>query len=169
MADSNKKKGFSQRKEFVAHPSIPQEKALGKRSIKEDSKDVSLTEHLSWGFQLCDTDSSCRWSFCEKRLGSAFWAKIMPKLMSFETMTVYQVFYEANSNNHAIAVSGLQKDACDRLDQLNLSFECIYSLRLEGKIRLYGNLEGSVFQIIWYDDNHGDNDKCVCRSYKKHT
>ena len=84
-------------------------------------------------------------------------------------MTVYQVFFEANSNNHAINVLDLQKDAYDRLEELNLAFDCIYSLRLEGKVRLYGNLEGSIFQIIWYDDDHGDNDKCVCRSYKKHT
>ena len=26
-----------------------------------------------------------------------------------------------------------------------------------------------VFHVLWFDDKHGDNSACVCRSYLKHT
>ncbi|CUP62134.1 Uncharacterized phage-associated protein [Anaerostipes hadrus] len=32
-----------------------------------------------------------------------------------------------------------------------------------------GYMVEKVFNILWYDDNHGDNNRCVCRSYLKHT
>lgn len=47
--------------------------------------------------------------------------------------------------------------------------EALISLRMTGNHRLYGYMSGRVFNIIWYDDDHGDNDTCVCRSFKKHT
>lgn len=42
-------------------------------------------------------------------------------------------------------------------------------VRITGKHRLYGFMRGAVFNVLWYDLDHGDNDTCVCRSRKKHT
>lgn len=45
----------------------------------------------------------------------------------------------------------------------------IISLRITENHRLYGYMSGRVFNILWYDDDHGDNNNCVCRSHLKHT
>ena len=45
--------------------------------------------------------------------------------------------------------------------ELKLDFDEVISLRLGGTIRLYGVRQISSCAILWYDDDHGDNDTCV--------
>ncbi len=130
-------------------------------------KDAPLT--LSWGFQIIDTDPSCRWSFCQDNLDPTFWADVAHKMGNFETMTPAAIFVNAKKSNHSIRVNDLEKDAKDRLHELGLHLERIFSIRIEGKGRLYGYMNGTVFLLIWYDKDHGNNNRCVCRSYLKHT
>lgn len=45
-----------------------------------------------------------------------------------------------------------------------------WKLVLESGIsKIYGYMTGRVFNVLWYDDDHGDNSTCVCRSHLKHT
>lgn len=62
----------------------------------------------------------------------------------------------------------LIRSAQDRLASKYIEAEALISLRLTGNHRLYGYMTGRVFNVLWYDDNHGDNNDCVCRSYLKH-
>lgn len=71
--------------------------------------------------------------------------------------------------NHSINVGELSKAASDRLMELYIEAESLISLRLNGTHRIYGYMNGAVFNILWVDLEHGDNAACVCRSYKKHT
>lgn len=128
-----------------------------------------LSQHPAWAISMCDRDSTCRWSFTKERLESCLWNEIIPKLVAFESMTWNEIYTQSKKQNHSIEVTELSKDACDRLSELHIEEESIRSLRLGGKHRIYGFLIGSVFNILWYDDNHGDNDTCVCPSRKKHT
>lgn len=57
----------------------------------------------------------------------------------------------------------------ERLASKYIEAESLISLRVTGNHRLYGYMTGRVFNVLWYDDDHGDNDKCVCRSRLKHT
>ena len=84
-------------------------------------------------------------------------------------MTWGEILIKGNKQNHYIDVGSLNKIARDRLADLQIEAEDICSLRLGGKLRLYGLLIGSVYHILWYDDSHGDSDTCVCRSKLKHT
>lgn len=67
----------------------------------------------------------------------------------------------------------LSKTAQDRLAKKFIEEESLISLRLKGSHRIYGYMSyragDPTFMILWYDDNHGDNDECVCRSHLKHT
>lgn len=63
----------------------------------------------------------------------------------------------------------MNKVAQDRLFEKRIEAESLISLRLTGTHRLYGYMTGRVFNILWYDDDHGDNAECVCRSRLKHT
>ena len=71
--------------------------------------------------------------------------------------------------NHSLDLDDLNKIAQDRLAEKYIEAEALISLRITGNHRLYGYMTGSVFNVLWYDDDHGDNSKCVCRSYLKHT
>lgn len=122
-----------------------------------------------WSFANCDVDPECRWSFTKEKLMDEFWDVIFDKLRNFESMTYSDIFVKASTQNHPIDVECLNKIAQNRLEKLQIEAEALYCLRLGGKLRIYGYLEGRVYNIVWYDNNHGDNYTCVCRSKKKHT
>ncbi len=128
-----------------------------------------MQEHPSWRLSSCDTEPSIMWSFHELRLSHEFWSTIFPKLQDFESMTWGEILIAAKKQNHGADISELSKPARDRLAELQIEEEALHSLRLGGQIRIYGFLTGSVYNILWYDDNHGDNKTCVYRSRKKHT
>lgn len=107
--------------------------------------------------------------FCKDRLADDFWDTIFPKLQDFERMTLADIFIDGKKQNHGIDVASLSPLAKKRLDELHIEAESLHSLRLGGKLRLYGILNGAVFSVIWYDDDHGDNSTCVCRSHMRHT
>lgn len=121
--------------------------------------------HPSWKFVSCDQDGA--WAFSQARLTETFWTNILPKLREFESMKWSQITIEAKKQHHSIDVDFLNKVARDRLDQLKIEAESLLSLRLGGTLRLYGFMVGSAYNILWYDDDHGDNTTCVCRSKKK--
>jgi hypothetical protein len=59
------------------------------------------------------------------------------------------------NNSHNISVSELIKEARDRLAEINLDdVDELFSLRLEGKIRIWGMLDNDVLKILWYDPKH---------------
>lgn len=125
--------------------------------------------HPSWAFLDCDIDENITWAFCEKRLANDFWSTVFPKLREFESMTWAQILIDGKKQNHSISPNQLNKCARDRLAELHIEAESIYSLRLGGAIRIYGYIERGIYHILWYDTNHGDNIECVCRSYLKNT
>ena len=131
--------------------------------------DSAMQQHPSWNFVACDTEPSIQWSFCKDRLADDFWDTIFPKLQDFERMTLADIFIDGKKQNHGIDVASLSPLAKKRLDELHIEAESLHSLRLGGKLRLYGILNGAVFSVIWYDDDHGDNSTCVCRSHMRHT
>lgn len=133
--------------------------------VKESPEDIELT-NPSWSFYKCDEDG--RWAFAKNKLGNVFWEKIVPRLKGFETQR-WCDFSGPKKDSHFISVNDLNKCAQDRLKHLKITEESIFSLRIEGKLRVYGLRPKSSLVILWYDDGHGDNDTCVCRSKKKHT
>ena len=76
-------------------------------------------------------------------------------------------FWSVLKKNHSINVTALNKAASDRLAELYIEAESLISLRLTGTHRVYGYMNGAVFNILWVDLNHGDNTSCVCRAHKK--
>ncbi len=125
--------------------------------------------HPVWGFSSCDIDSKKPWSFYRERMQEEFWNQVFPKLRDFEKMTWGDLYVRARKEHHSIELASLNKCARDRLCELNIEPEAIYSLRLTGTIRLYGYMVGAVYYILWYDNDHGDNDTCVCRSHLRYT
>lgn len=120
----------------------------------------------AWAFH--DLDDG-RWSFAQKHAKELFWTEILPRLKDWEVQTWNEILVKAKKMNHPIDVNDLNKTARDRLAERHIEAEALISLRLQGTHRLYGYMTGATFNILWFDDDHGDNDTCVCRSYLKHT
>lgn len=89
-----------------------------------------------------------------------FLSKILPKLKEFERITwreIETITHGAKNktNNHSIEVEKLCKEAQDRLKELKLDdVDEVYSLRLEGKLRVFGLRELNCLRILWIDREH---------------
>lgn len=138
---------------------------ISNRKVKFGANpDSIISMRPSWSFYKCDREGS--WAFTNQALGDTFWITIMPRLKSFEQLSWGEI---ETKGSHFIDVSTLNKCAKDRLDELRIVEEELFSLKIANTLRIYGIRQKATLFILWYDDNHGDNKTCVCRSRKKHT
>ena len=138
----------------------------GKHVVQTNDPNKFYKEKPAWRFNSCD--DQC-WSFSSERIGDVFWSEILPFFKKVETKTWDEIFIREKKRNHSIRVTSLNATAKKRIEEQHLELDSIHSLRITGNHRLYGYMQGHVFHILWYDDDHGDNEDCVCRSYKKNT
>jgi hypothetical protein len=155
MGDSKKDKRVKQKE-------IPRGKIIAQGGNPE--KFYSLNP--AWTFASSDNKL---WAFNQEHIGDMIWSEVLPRLKALESQTWNEILVKDKKQNHAIDVDDLNKAAQDRLAELYIEAESLISLRVTGNHRLYGYMMGNVFNILWYDDEHGDNKTCVCRSYLKHT
>lgn len=128
--------------------------------------DKFYEEKPSWNFSSCD--KQC-WNIYSDNVQALFWEEIFPYLQNLESRTWADILIKSKKQNHSIEVNSLNKDAINRLEELYIEAESIISLRITATHRIYGFMNGAVYNILWIDLYHGDNDTCVCRSKKKYT
>lgn len=155
MAASNNRK-------IVKQKEYPNEKFIAQGGDPERY----YSEKPVWRFVNSDQDM---WAFSQEKVGDLFWTEILPRLKSLENNTWSEILVHDKKHNHSIYLNELNKIAQDRLVEKYIEAESIISLRLTSTHRLYGYMTGRVFNILWFDDDHGDNNTCVCRSYLKYT
>ena len=112
----------------------------------------------SWCFSKCDFQHE-KWSLQK----APILEEIIPKLIMFESRTWGEIVSD-KKHNHWIDVEEFSKPAQERMMELNLYYDSLFSLRLTGKLRLFGYIENGVFYIIWYDPEHE-----ICPATLKHT
>jgi len=142
------------------------ESPKGKSIILGENPEQYYTENPAWSFVNFDRDI---WAFTREHIGEMIWTEIFPRLKALESQKWGEILVKDKKQNHSINVNDLNKVAQERLAVRYIEAESLISLRLSGTHRLYGYMTGRVFNILWYDDDHGDNKMCVCRSYLKHT
>ncbi|MBQ9990241.1 MAG: hypothetical protein IJP31_04790 [Lachnospiraceae bacterium] len=151
----------------VSKKKVKQEKEpRGNSIVQGGTPEQYYLHHPSWNFSSCDKE---KWSLNTAEVHEIFWKEILPHLQGWETQTWREILVNSKKQNHSIEVRKLNKIAVDRLGELYIEAESLISLRLTATHRVYGYLNGAVFNILWIDLEHGDNVMCVCRSYKKHT
>lgn len=138
----------------------------GKIIAQGGNPEQFYSKNPSWTFANSDLDM---WAFSKDHVGELIWEEILPKLKGLETQTWSEILIKSKKQNHSLDLKDLRKKAQDRLATRYIEAESLISLRLTGNHRLHGYMTGSVFNVLWYDDNHGDNDDCVCKSRLKHT
>jgi len=88
-----------------------------------------------------------------------FMTKIYPKLKHFETTSWEDIEREQYGNgktkHHSVAIADIISEAQKRLIELRLDdVDQLFSLRLEGKIRIWGIRKYSFLRILWIDLKH---------------
>ena len=86
-----------------------------------------------------------------------------------ETQTWKKILLKDKNQNHSLNLNVLNKITQNRLASRYIGAESLIFLRMTRNHRLYGYMAGRVFNILWYDDDHEDNSKCVYRFRLKHT
>lgn len=152
----------SRKEKLVKQKEMPKGKGIVQRANPEQY----YMQTPAWTFTNADQDM---WTLTREHCGDLFWSEILPRLRAFETQTWSEILVQAKTHNHALNLDDLNKVAQDRLVYLHIEAESLISLRLSATHRLYGYMSGKVFNILWYDTEHGDNSTCVCRSHLKHT
>jgi hypothetical protein len=64
-------------------------------------------------------------------------------------------FGRSNTQNHEMPVKKICKTAQERLSEIKLDdIDCLYSIRVSAKERLWGIRKDRVLYIIWWDPEH---------------
>ena len=80
---------------------------------------------------------------------------IRQKLANFESMTWGEILIKGKQNHHPVPVDQIVRPAQDRLREIGQDdVDDLISLRLAGRERVWGILEGSVLKVLWYDPQH---------------
>ena len=155
MAGSKKDKKIKQKE-------IPKGRSIAQGGDPEQY----YSENPAWTFANADQEM---WAFSQEHIGEQIWTEILPRLKALETQTWSEILLRDKKQNHSLDMNDLNKVAQDRLASKYIEAESLISLRVKGNRSLYGYMIGRLFNVLWYDDDHGDNDRCVCRSHLKHT
>lgn len=155
MAGSKKDKRIRQKE-------VPKGKSIAQGGDPEQY----YSQNPAWTFANSDQEM---WPFTQEHIGELIWDEILPRIKALESQTWNEILVRDKKLNHSINVEELSKIAQDRLANRFIEAESLISLRVSGNHRIYGYMTGRVFNILWYDDDHGDNKTCVCRSHLKHT
>lgn len=133
--------------------------------VQQEDPEAYGKKKPTWVFKRMDREGcwALNLATTEERQG------VFSRLSDFEGMTWNDIFSRCNNENHKIDVEQLTKKAQDRMRELGIFEDRIVSLRVTATRRVYGLLYGSVCALLWYDNQHGDNEECVCRSHKRFT
>lgn len=119
------------------------------------------TQNFKWSFAKCIWEHE-QWQSYKDDV-PWFVENIISKLQGYESQ-LWQSIESASggkregngSNSHFIPINKLSKEATIVLSKAGLirDFDKIFSLRLTAKQRLIGVVEGAIFYVLWFDDNH---------------
>ena len=112
-----------------------------------------------WVFSRLDLNGPWCWS----KLQPPVLVQILQRLGNLEKMSWADI--EQTTGSHFVDIDDLIKDAQDRLKEIQQDdVEQLFSLRVTGKIRVWGIRVDEEFHFLWCDPEHE-----ICPSHKKHT
>jgi hypothetical protein len=89
-----------------------------------------------------------------------FWIEIYPKIRHFEITPWHilereQYGKKGKTKHHYVSVSNIIPEAQKRLQKLKLDdIDQLFSIRLDGELRIYGIRKFSYFRVLWIDFDH---------------
>jgi hypothetical protein len=144
------------------HPSFAEttKNLQQKRPATDGDPNAYLKMHPAWRLKSIDN----AWDYGWSKIGQERWCNdVLPKLYDLETMTWAGI--QQTGKSHFLPLSAFEKSAQKRLEELGLGdLDEIFSLRLQGKHRIYGWRMENVLHVIWFDFDHA-----LVPAPKKHT
>lgn len=112
---------------------------------------------MSWRLNAVDKEGPFAWTGLSN---PSQYKTTVEKLANFETMSENEL---QQAGCHFIETRRLCKEARDRLIHLELDdIDEVYSLRLQGTVRIFCVYRQQYLRVLWYDPDHK-----VCPSQKK--
>jgi hypothetical protein len=111
-----------------------------------------------WRVTDIDWDGPWGWSqaSCRQLLDD-----VLPRLHDLESMTWGQV--DGPTGSHYVEATAIVPEARRRLTEIGKDEQArLFSLRITGRIRLWGIRDIAVLRVLWWDPEHS-----VCPSLKK--
>ncbi len=143
---------------MAKNPSKKRSPNPGKYPRSKDP-DSSEKEIISWHFNAIDLEGDWDCSDIKKEL---LIDNILNRIKSFETMHWSAL---PSSGSHQVSVGLISSSARTRLTEIGQDdIDDLYSLRIDGKARIWGIRDRHIFRLLWWDPNHS-----VCPSTKRHT
>lgn len=125
------------------------------------SPDSFLNEHPAWRLRLVEMEGPFGWH----EITSEKLTEIRQKLANFESMTWNDILVIAGHQSHLIERYRICGPAQDRLEEIKQDdVDELLSLRLAGKERIWGILDGPILRVLWWDPDHQ-----ICPAEKKYT
>lgn len=122
------------------------------------ASDISA-RNFRW--RVDQADYGGQWGWRDVAIQTLF-GSIIPKLHDFESMTWSAI---AGSGSHFVAIEDLCTEAQTRLRELERDEQDqLFSLRLDGRMRIWGVRDVGIFRMLWCDPEH-----TVCPSDLRHT
>lgn len=142
-------KSKNKRKQPAAPAAREQRKEPGARAGSYDSQTPI------WSFAIVDQDGP--WSFAG--LGGDELAALLRRMEGSTWAT------HGSHKSHNVTIDQLIPEARSRLEALGFDdLDELYSLRVNGKPRIWGIRDERFLKVLWWDPDHA-----VCPSEKKHT
>jgi hypothetical protein len=120
-------------------------------------------------YRLKNIDYKGRWGWSRLKPNDK-WHEVVKKLDDYQTQKWGGVLLasggkSSGTNNHVLSTANLNDCAQKRLIEIERDdVTDIYSIRLSATERVYGTREQNFFDMLWFDDDHGENNNCVCRT-----
>lgn len=107
---------------------------------------------ITWKFKRMVIDENRRWNW-RSHDDEMLLAKIFKKLAEFETMKYHEIAQSTGS--HPIVISKFGKHVKKELDHLGIDdVPELFSLRLEGSLRVWCITSYNEFSLLWLDLDH---------------
>ncbi|WP_372174435.1 hypothetical protein [Xanthomonas axonopodis] len=122
-----------------------------------DQPENSERQKPCWQLTLMDFDGPWGWHLVDR---DQLRDEVHSKLKNLESMTWGEIAQAAGgrsqgNNSHFVSVDKLRRDARQRLEQIGREdIDELFSIRLTGTCRIWGERDGRVFRVLWYDPRH---------------
>jgi len=135
-----------------------------RNEIRATKKPNDGNEALSYysknaSFSFCKYDANKQWSTAVD--GKPSIDKMFHYFQNHESMKWGEIIKAVGArgqgnNSHYIPIEKLSKIARDRIAEIGIEESELFSLHLEGKLRLWGIIEqfNGCFYVIWFDPEH---------------
>lgn len=144
------------KKKIAKSPALNSESKKIAKNIEQPA--IFKNHYVSWQFRTIDLEPN--WSKKVSSKNLEYYKRILDKLKSFEGSNWNELERQSSgpkgkSKHHSVDVLNIIKEAQKRLKELHLDdIDQLFSLRLDGKSRVWGIRELGYLKILWFDPDH---------------